>query len=72
MYPPCLTRVKALVINHPQILKTLVLIRESLLSSVDGSTSEDSLYLLDKCVDLVGSEPTVSSMGTRNLGSSDM
>ena len=49
-----------------------VLIRELLLSSVDGSTSEDSFYLLDKCVDWVGSEPTVSSMVTRNLGSSDM
>ena len=49
-----------------------VLIRESLLSSMDVSNSEDSLYLLGKCVNCVGSKPTVSSMGTSNSGSSDV
>ena len=49
-----------------------VFIWESVLSYEDGSINEGLIFLLDKWVDLVGSEPTDSSMGTRNLGSSDI
>ena len=49
-----------------------VFIRGSLLSSVDGGASEGILFVLDKLVHWVGSLPTVTSMGTRSSGSSDI
>ena len=45
---------------------SFVSIRESLLSSVDGNLSEVSLYLFDRCVLWVESEPALSSVGTKN------
>ena len=73
MYPPCLTKIKVPVTNHLQNLKTLLFSSEShYFHLLDGSNSEGVTSLLDKWVDWVGFEPTVSYMATRNSGSSDM